>query len=88
MRPDQYVHLKPEEIITLEEAYKNVAHPRRFLWVKQGLAYNFCHIFPPAEPPHRPGELAARAAPLLRTALSTSRIGGPIVCFPSASLRT
>ena len=26
MRPDRYVHLKPEEVITLEEAYKNVAH--------------------------------------------------------------
>jgi len=26
MRPDRYIHLEPEEVTTLEEAYKNVAH--------------------------------------------------------------
>lgn len=33
------------------------AEPLRFLWVKQGLAYNFCHIFHPDEPQRKPGEL-------------------------------
>ena len=62
--------------------------PHRFLWIKQGLAHNFCHIFYLGERLRKPGESAARAAPLLRTAFKTSRIGGPIVCLPSPSLRT
>ena len=30
--------------------------PHRFLWIKQGLAHNFCHIFHLDEPPRKPGE--------------------------------
>ena len=37
--------------------------PHRFLWIKQGLAHNFCHIFYLGEQWHKLGESAARAAP-------------------------